>query len=47
MDKAFRNPLFLTGLPLAVCGLAITAPALWITGLVLMVCGWAKGKKQP
>ncbi|WP_236318838.1 hypothetical protein [Pseudomonas canadensis] len=47
MDKAFRNPLFLTGIPLAICGIAITAPALWIPGLVLMVCGLAKGKKQP
>jgi hypothetical protein len=46
MEKAFRNPLFLTGLPLAVCGFAITAPAFWIPGLVLMVCGWAKAKKQ-
>ncbi|WP_223480315.1 MULTISPECIES: hypothetical protein [unclassified Pseudomonas] len=46
MEKALRNPLFLTGLPLAVCGFAITAPGLWIPGLVLMVCGWAKGKKQ-
>ncbi|CRM94495.1 hypothetical protein [Pseudomonas sp. 22 E 5] len=47
MDKAFRNPLFLTGIPLVICGIAITAPALWITGLVLMVCGLAKSKKQP
>jgi hypothetical protein len=46
MEKALRNPLFLAGLPLAVCGFAITAPGLWIPGLVLMVCGWAKGKKQ-
>lgn len=47
MDKAFRNPLFLTGIPLVICGIAITAPALWIPGLVLMVCGLAKNKKQP
>ena len=46
MEKAFRNPLFLTGITLAVCGFAITAPGLWIAGLVLMVCGWGKGKKQ-
>jgi len=46
MEKAFRNPLFLTGLPMAVCGVAITAPAFWIPGLVLMVCGWAKANKQ-
>jgi hypothetical protein len=46
MERAFRNPLFLTGLPLAVCGLVITAPGLWIPGLVLMVAGWAKGKKR-
>ena len=41
MDKAFRNSLFLTGLPLAICGIAITAPGLWIPGLVFMVIGWA------
>ena len=46
MEKAFRNPLFLTGLPLTVCGIAITAPGLWIPGLVLMVCGWVKGNKR-
>lgn len=37
MEKAFRNPLFLTGLPLAICGVAFTAPGLWIPGLVLMI----------
>jgi hypothetical protein len=46
MEKAFRNPLFLNGLPRVVCGLAITAPGLWIPGLVLMVAGWAKRKKR-
>jgi hypothetical protein len=46
MEKAFRNPLFFTGLPLAICGVAITAPGLWIPGLVLMVAGWAKGNKR-
>lgn len=46
MDKAFRNPMFLTGLPMAICGLAITAPGLWIPGLGLMVVGWAKGNKR-
>lgn len=46
MDQAFRNPIFLTGLPMAICGLAITAPGLWIPGLGLMVVGWAKGNKR-
>jgi hypothetical protein len=46
MEKAFRNPLFLTGLPLAICGVAFTAPGLWIPGLVLMIAGWAKGNKR-
>jgi hypothetical protein len=46
MEKAFRNPLFLTGLPLAICGVAITAPALWIPGFVMMVAGWASGNKR-
>ncbi|GID03461.1 hypothetical protein TMM008_06630 [Pseudomonas sp. 008] len=46
MDKAFRNPMFLTGLPMAICDLAITAPGLWIPGLGLMVVGWAKGNKR-
>ncbi|MDD0999290.1 hypothetical protein M5G20_25965 [Pseudomonas sp. TNT2022 ID1044] len=46
MEKAFRNPLFLTGLSLAICGVAITAPGLWIPGLALMVAGWTKGNKR-
>ena len=46
MEKAFRNSLFVTGLPLVVCGVAINAPGLWITGLVLMICGWAKANKR-
>lgn len=46
MKKAFQNPLFLTGLPLTICGFAITAPGLWITGLVLMVAGWAKRNRS-
>jgi len=46
MERAFRNPLFLTGLPLAICGIAITAPGLWIPGAVLMIAGWAKGSKR-
>lgn len=46
MEKTLRNPLFLTGLPLAVCGVAITAPGLWIPGLALMLCGWAKSSKK-
>ncbi|MDL5602011.1 hypothetical protein QS468_55520 [Bacillus subtilis] len=45
MKKAFQNPMFLTGLPLTICGVAITAPGLWIPGLVLMVAGFAKGKR--
>lgn len=43
MKKAFQHPLFLTGLPLTICGAAITAPGLWIPGLVLMIAGFAKG----
>ncbi|QFS55885.1 hypothetical protein FD951_15530 [Pseudomonas chlororaphis subsp. aurantiaca] len=46
MDKAFRNALFLTGLPMAVCGLAIGIPALWIAGLGLVVCGWVKSNRR-
>ncbi len=46
MKKAFQNSLFLSGLPLAVFGVAITAPGLWIPGLVLMVAGLAT-KKEP
>jgi len=46
MEKVFRNPLFLTGLALGICGLAITAPGIWIPGLALMVAGWAKGSKR-
>ena len=46
MEKAFRNSLFLTGLPLAIYGAAINSPGLWIPGLVLMVAGWAKGNRR-
>ncbi|WP_165939576.1 hypothetical protein [Pseudomonas vancouverensis] len=46
MEKVFRNPLFSTGLALAICGFAITAPGLWIPGVALMIAGWAKGKKR-
>lgn len=45
MKKAFRNPLFLTGLPLTICGFAITAPGLWIPGLVLIVTGLGTRKR--
>ncbi|WP_330207493.1 hypothetical protein [Pseudomonas sp. AM14(2022)] len=45
MKKAFQNSLFLSGLPLTVCGVAITAPGLWIPGLVLMVAGLATRKR--
>jgi len=45
MKKAFQNSLFLSGLPLTVCGVAITAPGLWIPGLVLMVAGLATKKR--
>lgn len=46
MEKAFLNPLFLSGLPLTICGFVVTAPGLWIPGMVLMVCGLAAGKKR-
>ncbi|WP_192560247.1 hypothetical protein [Pseudomonas allokribbensis] len=46
MKKAFQNPMFLTGLPLTICGVAITAPGLWIPGLVLMVAGFTIGKRS-
>jgi len=45
MKKAFQNPLFLTGLPLTTCGVAINAPGLWIPGLVLIVAGLATKKR--
>jgi hypothetical protein len=45
MKKAFLNSLFLSGLPLTVCGVAFTAPGLWIPGLVLMVAGLATKKR--
>ncbi|KAF1031151.1 MAG: hypothetical protein GAK37_00914 [Pseudomonas sp.] len=42
MSKALRNPLFLIGLPMLVCGFAIAAPGLWIPGMALAVCGLSK-----
>ncbi|MDF9773697.1 hypothetical protein [Pseudomonas baetica] len=43
MEKAFRNPLFLTGLPMAICGLGIGFPAFLILGLASMVTTWGRG----
>lgn len=45
MKKAFQNPLFLTGLPLTICGVVINVPGLCIPGLVLIVAGLATKKR--
>lgn len=56
MNKIFSNPLFLSGLPLLVCGIAFgdsdsagysaVAAGFFIPGLVLIACGLAAARKQ-
>lgn len=42
MDNAFKQPLFVVGLPLLVVGVSTANIAFWLPGLVFMVIGWSK-----
>ncbi|MEX3776611.1 hypothetical protein [Pseudomonas sp. MYb118] len=46
MDNAFKQPLFVVGLPLLVIGISTGNTAFWVPGLVFMVIGWTKRSKR-
>lgn len=46
MKHAFKQPMFVVGIPLFAIGMATANPGFWIIGLVFMVIGWSQRSKR-